>query len=449
MTTRTRAAILLLLLASALGVRPVLAADPAPRATHPASVLVNGRSYRWPQRPVVVVLIDGNDPEYVKAGIERGILPNMKRFIEEGFGGVALGAMPSFTNPNNLSVITGVPPSGHGISGNYFLDPATGREVMMNEPSLVRVPTILSAFSQAGAKVVALTAKDKLARMLAAGLDPGHGDITFSSERADACTRARNGIDDCLAYVGRPLPDPYSGELSLFVLEAGALILEREKPDLMYLSTSDFMQHTFAPGSPEANAFYASLDRLLGRLAATGAIVAVTADHGMNDKSRADGSPNVLFLQDVLDGALGEGSTRVLLPITDPYVRHHGALGSYATVFLHGSASPAQVAGILRGLQGIEVVLDRDAAARVYELPPDRIGDLVVVSDRGTVIGTRARDHDLTKLAGHRLRSHGGLAERNTYLMVSRPLDEEYEMLAVSRPLHNYDVFDFALNGLR
>ena len=417
-------------------------------AEHPQQVTVNGKTYRWPARPLVVILIDGNDPEFVKAGLAAGVLPTMKRFMEEGFATVALGGMPSFTNPNNVSVITGVPPATHGISGNYFLDPKTGKEVMMNDPEYLRVDTILAAFSRAGARVVALTSKDKLAKMLARGLDM-QKDISFSSEKADKCNKKENGIERCLELVGRPLPDQYSPDLSLFMLDAGVKLLEREKPDLMFLSTSDYMQHTYAPGTKEANDFYAGMDAAFGRLVAAGATVALTADHGMNDKSRPDGSPNVLFLQDTLEAAFGPGKTKVILPITDPYVKHHGALGSYATVFIDEKLQPTEVMKVLERNPGIQLVLDRQAAARAYDLPSDRIGDLVVIGDRGTVLGTKKAEHDLTKLAGHRLRSHGGLEDRNVYLMFSRPLSEEYARIALSRQLLNRDVFEFALNGLR
>jgi phosphonoacetate hydrolase len=416
--------------------------------THPANITVNGKSYKWPAQPLVVVLIDGSDPEYVNAAFERGLLPTMNKFMEEGFAAEALGAMPSFTNPNNISVITGVPPAKNGISGNYFLNPKTGEEVMMNEPEFIRADSILAKFSQAGAKVVALTSKDKLSRMLAHGINLDNG-ISFSSEKADRCTRKKNGIENCLELVGRPLPNEYSGELSLFMLEAGVRIFEREKPDLMYLSTSDYIQHTYAPGSQEANEFYIALDDALGRLVAAGATVAVTADHGMNDKSRADGTPNVIFLQDVLDAALGEGKTRVILPITDPYVKHHGALGSFATVFFNAKLAPADVMKIIDRQPGVELVMERKAAAREFELPADRIGDLIVIGDKGTALGTKKENHDLSKLAGHRLRSHGGLADRNTYLMFSRPLNDKYARIAGSRRLRNFDVFDFALNGLK
>lgn len=334
-------------------------------------ITVNGKKYDWPKSPVVVILIDGGDPAYVNAALAQGLLPNFKKIMTEGFVSIAVGAMPSFTNPNNISVITGVPPSVHGISGNFFLNPATGQETMMDQPQFLRADSILATFSEHGAKVVALTAKDKLAKILAYKLQHG---ISFSAEKADQCTKQNNGIDNCLAYVGRPLPSAYSADLSLFVLEAGIRILEREKPDLMYLSLSDYIQHKYPPGSKEANAYYVGIDDALGRLLALGATVALTADHGMNDKSNADGSPNIVFLQDLLDMQFGSGTAKVILPITDPYVKHHGALGSYATIFFQQPVSAPAVMSLLNRQPGVELVMDRAAAAKLFDLPADRIG---------------------------------------------------------------------------
>jgi phosphonoacetate hydrolase len=413
---------------------------------HPQQITVNGKTYNWPTRPVVVVLIDGGDPAYVNAANARALLPHFRSFMHDGFVSVALGAMPSFTNPNNVSVITGVPPSVHGISGNFFLNPATGQETMMDQPEFVRADSILAKLSEHGARVAAVTAKNKLAKILAHNLHKG---ISFSAERADTCTREANGIGDCLAYVGKRLPSEYSADLSLFVLEAGVRILEREKPDLMYLTLSDYIQHKYAPGSKEANDFYVAIDGYMGRLAALGAVVALTADHGMNDKSKADGSPNVVFMQDLLDGAFGAGTTRVILPITDPYVKHHGALGSYATVFLNQAVSATAAMRLLNRQPGVELILSRASAAERFDLPADRIGDLVVMSDRGTVLGKSRATLDLSELGGMRLRSHGGLSERNVYLIFSRPLNDAYAAIALSRQLRNFDAFEFALNGLR
>ncbi len=413
---------------------------------HPQQINVNGKNYDWPKSPVVVILIDGGDPAYVNAALAEGMLPNFKKLMTEGFVSVAAAAMPSFTNPNNISVITGVPPSVHGISGNFFLNPETGQEAMMNQPEFLRADSILAKFSEHGAKVVALTAKDKLTKMLAYKLQHG---ISFSAEKADKCTMKDSGIDNCLAYVGRPLPSEYSADLSLFVLEAGIRILEREKPDLMYLSLSDYIQHKYAPGTKEATEYYQGIDKALGRLIALGATLALTADHGMNDKSKADGSPNIVFLQDLLDKQFGSGTTKVILPITDPYVKHHGALGSYATIFFQQPISAPVAMNLLNKQPGVELVMNRAASAKLFDLPADRIGDLVVVSDRGTVLGKSKATLDLSALGGMRLRSHGGLEERNVYLIFSRPLNDQYTEIALSRQLRNFDVFEFALNGLR
>ncbi len=411
---------------------------------HPQQISVNGKNYNWPKSPVVVILIDGGDPSYVNTGLSQGLLPNFKKLMTDGFVSVALGAMPSFTNPNNISVITGVPPSFHGISGNFFLNPATGQEAMMDQPEFLRADSILAKFSEQGAKVVALTAKDKLAKMLAYKLRG----ISFSAEKADKCTKAVNGIDNCPAYVGKPVPSEYSADLSLFVLEAGIRLLEREKPDLMYLSLSDYIQHKHAPGSKEATEYYNGIDKALGRLLALGATVALTADHGMNDKSKADGTPNIVFLEDLLDKQFGSGKTQVILPITDPYVKHHGALGSYATIYFKQPISATAAMNLLDKQPGVELVLNRAASAKLFDLPADRIGDLVVVADRGTVLGKSKATLDVSGLGGMRLRSHGGLADRNVYLMFSRPLNDKYAEIALSRQLRNFDVFEFVLNGL-
>jgi phosphonoacetate hydrolase len=317
---------------------------------------------------------------------------------------------------------------------------------MMDQPEFLRADSILAKFSERGARVVAITAKNKLTKILAYGLKSG---IVFSAEQADKCTQKENGIGDCLVYAGKPLPNPYSADLSTFVLEAAVKILQREKPDLMYLSLSDYIQHKYAPGSREANEFYEAIDSYLGRLAALGAIVGVTGDHGMNDKSKADGSPNIVFVQDLLDQEFGGGKTRVILPITDPYVKHHGALGSYATVFFKQPVSATAAMRLLSRQPGVERVLNRAAAAENFDLPPDRIGDLVVVSDRSTVLGKSKATLDLSELGGMRLRSHGGLPDRNVYLIFSRPLNDTYANIALSRQLRNFDVFDFVLNGLQ
>ena len=413
----------------------------------PAAVEANGRRYRWPARPVAVVCIDGGDPAYLRRCLREDAIPNIARFMARGFSAVAEGTVPSFTCPNNMSIITGTPASRHGISGNFYLDAATGEAVVMTGPELLRGDTILARFADAGAKVVSITAKDKLRRQLGKNLDISKGNVTFSSEFAGRCTLAENGIDNVLELVGMPQPDMYSMELSLFVLEAGIRLLERDRPDLLYLSLTDWVQHKYAPEEAEALRFYRELDRRFGRLAELGALVALTADHGMNDKSDAAGRPNVVWLQDVLDARFGKGDTRVICPITDAFVAHHGALGGFVRVWCTGRATPGEVMAAIFGLPGIESVLDKATACRVHDLPADREADVVVIATADACIGGAQAQHDLSGLAGHRLRTHGGVSEAKVPFILSAPLNDEYRVKAGAATLRSHDIFDFALNG--
>jgi phosphonoacetate hydrolase len=414
----------------------------------PADVVLNDISYRWPTRPVVVVCIDGGDPAYFQRGIDDGIIPTVERFMRTGFSATAQGTIPSFTCPNNMSIATGAAASVHGISGNFYLDPVSGEAVVMTGPELLRSATILGSFSKRGARVVSITAKDKLRQQLGKDFAMTGRSINFSSQCADACRAGEHGIEDVLDFVGMPLPDMYSMELSLFVLEAGVRLLEKQRPDLMYLSLTDYVQHKHAPGEPEADRFYQALDTMFARLDAQGAIVALTADHGMNDKSRPDGSPNVIWLQDHLDAELGIGKTIVICPITDRFVGHHGALGGFVRVYCRDDAQRRDVMKHIDGLAGIETVLEKEDAARRFSLPLDREGDIVVISDAGTCIGGAKAQHDLSGLAGHRLRTHGGVSEGTVPFIFNRPLTRTYAERVAAGGLNSQSIFDFALNGL-
>ena len=408
---------------------------------------LNGVTYRWPGKPVVVVCVDGGDPAYIEQGLRDGFIPNIERFMKDGFYGIADGTVPSFTCPNNMSIITGAEPEVHGISGNFYLEPESRKPVVMTGPELLRSRTILSEYARGGAKIVSITSKDKLRTQLQKGLDLREGHVSFSAQYAQKCTLEDNGIEDVLEYVGMAQPDMYSAELSLFVLEAGVKLLADRRPDILYLSLTDFIQHKYAPEEAEAQDFYRKVDDAVGRLAELGAVVGITADHGMNDKSKEDGTPNVIWLQDVLDEELGKDSTIVICPITDPFVAHHGALGGFVRVYCNGDTNAEDVMRIVRSLPGVESVWDRRAASRQFELPYDREGDVVVVSEAGVCIGAAERDHDLKGLEGHRLRTHGGVSEARVPLIVSEPLNDEYRARGAGGWLRSHSIFDFTING--
>ena len=410
-------------------------------------VQVNGIGYRWPQRPVVAVCIDGGDPAYLSRYLAEGAIPNIAQCVREGFAAVADGSMPSFTCPNNMSIITGTPTAVHGISGNFYLDTRTWEPVVMTGPELLRADTVLAKFAEAGARVVSITAKDKLRRQLAKGLDVSAGHVSFSSEFADRCTLAENGIESVPQWLGQPVPGMYSMELSLFVLDAGIRLLAERRPHLTYLSLTDWVQHKWAPEAPEARAFYQALDARIGQLMAMDVTLALTADHGMSDKSDAAGEPQVIWLQDLIDERLGAGKATVICPITDAFVAHHGALGGFVRIWLRGEVSARDVIASLAGVEGIDFALDREAACRLFDLPADREADVVVVARQDTCIGGSRRDHDLSGLSGNRLRTHGGLSEAKVPFILNRPLLPRYRELAVSEPLRSHRLLDFAING--
>ncbi len=406
------------------------------------SFSVNGRVFHPPRRPVVVICIDGCADEYLNTSLAAGRMPHLARMLAAGgFRGLVRGALPSFTNVNNASIVTGVAPSIHGISGNFFLDPATGDEVMMNSAAYLRAETILAAAARAGRKVAMVTAKEKLRDMLSHGLDG----IAFSAEKAGHTDEATHGIACAEELVGAPAPEIYSAEASLFVLRAGVALLQSGLADFLYLSLTDYVQHKHAPHESESLQFYEAIDHELGRLLAQGAVLGATADHGMNAKQHLDGSPNVIYLETVLTERFGKG-IRVILPITDPYVLHHGALGAFGVVHLPDPDMARSTSAFLMELNGITEVHDSATAARKLELPKDRIGDLVVLSGRDVAIGRTPAHHDLSAVRGG-LRSHGGRYEEMVPLLVSAELKPAHLRYAQADP-RNFDVFDFVVNGV-
>jgi len=403
---------------------------------------VNGRTYQWPDRPVVAVCIDGSEPAYIEEAVKAGVMPWTAKIINgQGADLRCDCVVPSFTNPNNMSIATGVEPAVHGICGNFYYDKENDREVMMNEPHLLRVGTLFSAFQDAGAKVVIVTAKDKLRKMLGHGLTFGDGSgMCFSSEKANEATLAEHGIEGVVELVGKAVPSVYSAELSEFIFAAGVKLMETVRPDIMYLSTTDYIQHKFAPGSEGANSFYAMMDGYFAQLESLGARIALTADHGMNVKHDTEGEPDVIYLQTELDAMLGASKARVILPITDPYVVHHGALGSFATVYLD-EGDRAKVLSHLQAVPGIEAAYDNAQGCKAFGLAPDRMGDLIVVSSKNKVLGTTAQRHDLSGLDVP-LRSHGGVSEQCVPLIMSQPVSG----ISASRRLRNFDIYDVVLN---
>ena len=350
----------------------------------PQTVTVNTRDYRLPTRPTLVITVDGCDPRYLDDALERALMPRFAAMLEDG-GAYALGRsqMPSFTNTNNVSIVTGATPAVHGLPGNHYLDPS-GEEVQLSDPRFLRAPSIHAVLAEHGARVLCVTAKDKLRRLLAHGGVPA-----TSAEKAHEHPLPAYGVADVVALVGRKNPGPYEWDMSHYALEIGLAVSRASGPfDLLYVSTTDYVQHAEGPGGAMSDRFLRRFDELLGEYLDLGYVVGMVADHGMNAKHHADGTPRVHYLEDVLEGA-AIAEYHVILPITDPYVVHHGALGSFAWVHVAPDDIERAREAIGR-LDGVEEIFTRQEAAVIYSHPPDRIGDLSVAADARTALGKSA-----------------------------------------------------------
>ena len=409
-----------------------------------SQIKINERQYPGiPSSTAIVICLDGSQKEYFEEASKLNLTPNIDSFKKNGEDLLVNSAIPSFTNPNNISIVTGRPSSIHGICGNFFYTPSTGEEVMMNDPQFLRAPTIFQKYYEQGAKIAIVTAKDKLRKLLSHGLKFNESRaICFSSEKSDQANLNENGIEEVNKWLDMEVPNVYSQGLSEFVMAAGVKILNEFNPDIMYLSTTDFIQHKYAPGDEVANAFYAMFDRYIGQLNVNNNSIIVTADHGMQPKSRADGSPNAIFLQDILDETLGKDISKVILPITDPYVVHHGALGSFATVYLDDKSRIHDAIVEIQKIDDIEVVLTNEEGCAQYDLPTDRMGDIICMSSKNSTIGSAEKAHDLSKLK-EPLRSHGGLHEREVPFISNKKIN----LNDANLKLNNYDAFYYAISG--
>ena len=408
------------------------------------NILINNRTYPIVDKfSAIVICLDGSQKEYIEEASKENLTPNLDKLIAKGESLIAYSAIPSFTNPNNISIVTGQPSSVHGICGNFFYTPSTGEAVMMNDPQYLRAPTIFEKYYEIGAKIALVTAKDKLRTLLGNGLKfNDKRAICFSAEKSDQATIKENGIENVNDWLRRPVPEVYSQDLSEFVMAAGVKLMQEFKPDIMYLSTTDYIQHKYAPGHEVANKFYAMFDKYIGQLDNTGATIIITADHGMKPKSKEDGSPNAIFLQDHLDEIFDKSKTKVILPITDPYVVHHGSLGSFATIYLDNKNDLDSVIAEIKQIKDIEVVLNKKEACSRYNLPEDRMGDIICMSSEYMTIGSSKEKHNLSGL-NEPLRSHGGLHEREVPFIINKKMSQ----IDSTKQLYNYDAFYYVILG--
>jgi phosphonoacetate hydrolase len=342
----------------------------------------------------IVAMIDGLDPAYLAGD-------TMPRLAALGAAGLALtvdAVLPTVTNANNASICCAAWPSEHGITGNSYFDPLTGRADYMESSDQLLVPTLLERVTAAGGRAALLTAKVKTIKLLGARTT-----LAIAAEQPDQDAVDRYG----------PPPGIYSAEINHWLWTVAVDLLEQRRDlDVLYVHTTDFPMHAWRPGDSRTVSHLRRLDDLIGAAvdAAPDAALFATADHGMNDKS---------LVWD-LNQALASRGTPVRLALSaekDRYVKHHRTFGGTAWVWLNEPEDEARVAETITGLKGIDAVLTRDHAARRFHLHPGRIGDLAVLGDRQTVFGDLEAGRESEPLPAT-YRSHGSLHEQPVPLWI-------------------------------
>jgi phosphonoacetate hydrolase len=330
----------------------------------------------------VIVCLDGCGPDYFSAGET----PNLDAMAREGFHTIGEAVVPTVTNVNNTSIITACLPRKHGITSNYHLDPATGKGLYMESPDFLLAETAFRRIARGGGRAVLLTAKDKLKTLIRDGAA-----VAESAERPSPSLVDRVG----------EAPGIYTIEVNHWLLRAAREMIREEKPDFLYVSTTDFATHTHPPESEPSLRNIHEIDRLIGEIvdASPGMEMVVTADHGMNAKTRALDPGAILAAAGI--------KAQAIPIIKDRHVVHHQNLGGAAYIYLGEPSAALHAAAVLREEAGVESVLDAGEAAARYGLHPGRIGHLFLLADRETVFGELLRPREEV-----RLRSHGSLHER-------------------------------------
>ncbi|MGI5327723.1 alkaline phosphatase family protein [Actinomadura nitritigenes] len=367
----------------------------------------------------IVAMIDGLDPAYAAPEV----MPNLNRLGALGTAAVVEAVAPTVTNANNAGISCAAWPSEHGITGNYYYDPATGDEDYMEDSELLLRPTLMTRVADAGGKAALLTAKKKTVSLLGTKTTLG-----FAAEEPPAEFTDR---------YGRP-PGIYSAGINHWLWTV-AVDLLRTRPDidLLYVHTTDFPMHAWAPGDQESNEHLTRLDALIGEAvdAAPDAALFATADHGMNAKK---------LVHDLNQALADRGAPvrRALSAEKDKYVRHHRTFGGTAWVWLRRPQDEGRVTDAINGLPGIERVLTRSDAAAAFHLHPDRIGDLVVLGDPDTVFGDLEPGRESEDLPAA-YRSHGSLHEVQVPLVAHNNESLPY----LTPPRNNKDLLTPLLNG--
>jgi len=371
--------------------RTVLKYGTAAAASAALGNLSFGQNKTSAQQRVVVIMFDGFDPRYIAASK----MPVLAQWKRGGLYKQVQGVMPSVTNANNASICCGAWPETHGIIANSYFDEKSGEELYVESADLVLAPTLFERAAKHGVKSALLSSKAKTATLLIRGAE-----IVMTAENPGA---------EWVKELG-PAPVIYSADINYWLMAAAIHVL-KTRPDIgvLYVHTTDYPMHMWAPEAPESMEHLARMDDLLGQAmkAAPDAAFLATADHGMNAKS-------LCWDLEQVCAAKGTPIRKAVSTGRDRYMKHHRGCSGAVYLHLKSPQDAPRVREIVSGVQGVERILTREEAAREFHLMASRIGDLMALGDKDTVFG----ELDDAKESFPGLRSHGSLHEIDVPLFV-------------------------------
>jgi phosphonoacetate hydrolase len=346
------------------------------------------RSAPAARRKILIILIDGFDPQYLEASD----MPNLRRMGSSGMLKTASSVIPSVTNVNNASLITGSFPASHGVTANCFYDRAAKQPVEMENAAFLLKPTLLARARPLGWNTALVAAKDKVVTLCGAGAG-----ITISGEFPS---------QEWTNKVG-PAQPIYSAQVNFWVFQAANFLLSKTAVDLVYLSTTDYMMHTYAPDQAQSLEHLHHVDKLLGDIAADNPKLEIllTADHGMNHKTIGIDVGRELARSSIRCQAISV--------IQDKHVVHHKGLGGASYVYLEDIKDLAKARDMLREVEGVEAVYTASEAAARFHLRQEHLGDLVLLGAKEIAFGNLLSPREAINV-----RSHGSLHESHVPVMV-------------------------------
>ena len=345
-----------------------------------------------PRRKILIVLVDGCGPDY----LEQSDVPNLRRMMREGFYTVGAGVIPSVTNINNASLLTASLPEEHGITTNYYYDRAAGKFSYMETADFLLRPTIFERAGKLGMRSALVAAKDKVR--------------TLGGRGADVAISAEAPPPEFVARIG-PREEIYSAAVNYWAFRAARYLLGQS--DLLYLTTTDYMMHTFPPEDERSREHLHQLDALLDAMLNDHPKLEVylTADHGMNAKSEAFDLGRLLAARNI--------ACEAVPVVKDRYVAHHQNLGGACYIYLQNAANQERAMDLLRECPAVEGMYTAPRAAAEFHLHRDRIGDIVLLGRRHAAFGPLDHVREET-----RVRSHGSRHEsRVPILCYGRKVD--------------------------